>query len=115
MSVYQYIAETNPEVAYDVCARNGFTEIFSVEELSDTLQSIAASGESGLKQVLLIHPDKEVIIELFEKKSEPLQQQQVVQRNFLNASGSSKIVTQTNAFILVGAIIVSLAIVSVKS
>ena len=114
MSVYQYIAETNPEVAYDVCARNGFTEIFSVEELSDTLQSIAASGESGLKQVLLIHPDKEVIIELFEKKSEPLQQQ-VVQRNFLNASGSSKIVTQTNAFILVGAIIVSLAIVSVKS
>lgn len=112
MSVYYYIAQLNPESAYDVCQQNGFTEIFSQEELADTLQAIAASGESGLKQVLSAHPDKEVIVEMFQKKEEPKQ-------NFANASGdspskTSKLVSQTNAFILVGAIIVSLAIISAK-
>jgi hypothetical protein len=113
MSVYYYIAQLNPESAYDVCQQNGFTEIFSQEELADTLQVIAASGESGLKQVLSAHPDKEVIVEMFQKKEEPKQ-------NFANASGDSssskttKLVSQTNAFILVGAIIVSLAIISAK-
>ena len=114
MSVYYYIAQLNPDMAYDVCQQNGFTQIFSQEELADTLQAIAASGESGLKQVLSAHPDKEVIVEMFQKKEEPKQ-------NFANASGdasssskSSKLVSQTNAFILVGAIIVSLAIISAK-
>jgi hypothetical protein len=111
MSVYYYIAQLNPESAYDVCQQNGFTEIFSQEELADTLQVIAASGESGLKQVLSAHPDKEVIVEMFQKKEEPKQ-------NFANANGDSskptKLVSQTNAFILVGAIIVSLAIISAK-
>jgi hypothetical protein len=111
MSVYYYIAQLNPESAYDVCQQNGFTEIFSQEELADTLQVIAASGESGLKQVLSAHPDKEVIVEMFQKKEE-------LKQNFANASGDSskttKLVSQTNAFILVGAIIVSLAIISAK-
>lgn len=112
MSVYYYIAQLNPDLAYDVCQKNGFTQIFSQEELADTLQTIAASSENGLKQVLSAHPDKEVIIEMFQKKEEQPKQ------NFANASGDSskttKLVSQTNAFILVGAIIVSLAIISAK-
>jgi hypothetical protein len=100
-----------------VCKANGFTDIYSVQELADTLQVIAASGESGLKQVLSIHPDKEVIVEVFEKKCEPVKNFAYAsgEKVFANASGTSKIVTQTNAFILVGAIIVSLAVISAKN
>ena len=110
MSVYYYIAQINPDESFSVCRANGFTDIYTTEELADTLQVIAASGESGLKQVLEIHPDKEVILELFEIKPKQMQ-------TFMRADGkpTSKLVSQTNAFILVGAIIVSLAIISSKT
>lgn len=119
MSVYRYIAEMNPDAAYEVCQRNGFGDIYSNQELSDTLQVIAAQGEGGLKEVLSAHPDKEVLIEIYIKDNNANYAQPQVQsvlqtqpKNFLNATGTNKLVSQTNAFILIGAIIVSLAIVS---
>lgn len=126
MSVYRYIAQVNPNGANEVCLRNGFGDIYSDEELVDTLQIIAAQGEYGLKDVMSAHPDKDVIVELFldnTSKTDYSKQPEVivetappVQQNFANAEGQSKIVSQTNTFILIGAVLVSLAILStVKS
>jgi hypothetical protein len=117
MSVYRYIAEINPDAAYEVCQRNGFGDIYSNQELSDTLQVIAAQGENGLKDVLSAHPDREVIIEVYlseNNKSNSVNYARplILQKNFANANGSTNLVSKTNAYILVGAIIVSLAIVS---
>lgn len=116
MSVYRYIAEVNPDAAYEVCQRNGFGDIYSNQELGDTLQVIAAQGENGLKDVLSAHPDRDVIIEIYlseNKKSNSVNYAtpQIIQKNFANATGSN-LVSKTNAYILIGAIIVSLAIVS---
>lgn len=114
MTVYHYIAEVNPDAAYEVCKRNGFGDIYSNQELGDTLQVIAAQGEDGLKDALSVHPDKDVLIEIYlsGKKSDNYATMMPTQtKNFANATGTN-LVSKTNAYILIGAVIVSLAIVS---
>jgi len=72
-----------------------------------------------------LHPDKDVILELFEKKSEPIIiEKPIMERSrdcscMMNADGtlvpqSSGAASQTNMFILVAAMIVSLSIISMK-
>lgn len=113
MSVYHYIAQLNPDAAYEVCQRNGFGDIYSNQELGDTLQTIAAQGESSFKDVMSAHPDKDVIIEIYVNDKPKDSTNYAEQKNFVNATGTgNKLVSQTNAFILVGAVIVSLAIIS---
>lgn len=144
MTVYTYIAENNPDDAYEICKKYGYFNVESFEDLSASLQELVAqNGEGALQEVLEIHPDKDVILELFEKKNEERQpivelveidakisevasdfknfkeeQKETIQK--LNAIGSTapsepkSVVNQTNTYILVGALIVSLAIISMK-
>lgn len=144
MTVYTYIAENNPDAAYEICKKYGYFNVESFEELSSSLQELVAqNGECALQEVLEIHPDKDVILELFEKKNDEKQpivelveidakisevandfknfkeeQKETIQK--LNAIGSTapsepkSVVNQTNTYILVGALIVSLAIISMK-
>jgi len=71
MNVYQYIAYSNPDAANELCNKHGYYQIQSYEELADCLQSIVArKGESAFKEVMELHPEKEVVLELFEKKVE---------------------------------------------
>ena len=142
MNVYLYIAENNPDAAYEICKKYGYFNVNSIEDLSNSLQSIVAeNGQDALKEILDIHPEKSVILEVFEKKKVnevPLEEviQKIFDRNkpvekeksdcscMKNADGAalasplpptvSNSSNQTNTFILVGALIVSLAIISMK-
>jgi hypothetical protein len=139
MNVYLYIAENNPDAAYEICKKYGYFNINSMEDLADSLKSIVAEhGQGSLEEILNIHPEKEVILEIFDKKkvidTKPFEE--VVQLMFeknkpvekekdcgcmksADASPSitaapSAVVNQTNTYILVGALIVSIAILSMK-
>jgi hypothetical protein len=137
MNVYLYIAENNPDEAYEICKKYGYFNINSMEELADALKSIVAEqGQDSLEEILNIHPEKEVILEIFDKKKEidtkPIED--VIQLMFdknkpiekdcgcmksadatpSTPSAPSPVVNQTNTYILVGALIVSIAILSMK-
>lgn len=127
MNVYQYIAYSNPDAANELCNKYGYYQIQSIEELADCLQSIVArKGESAFKDIMELHPDKDVVLELFEKKIEakpepPVQiMEQKRERDcscMMNADGGSQnqgIASQTNLMILVAAMIVSISIISMK-
>ena len=137
MNVYLYIAENNPDAAYEICKKYGYFNINSMEELADALKSVVAeNGQDSLEEILNIHPEKEVILEIFDKKkvidTKPIEE--VIQLMFdknkpiekdcgcmksADATPStttppSAVVNQTNTYILVGALIVSIAILSMK-
>ena len=142
MNVYLYIAENNPDAAYEICKKYGFFNIQSIEELAACLQDVVAeNGQDSLQEILEIHPEKEVILELFDKKkieeqpniedlvTKILQQDRQMEREMqrdrdcscmksadatTTALPQSNIVNQTNTYILVGALIVSIAILSMK-
>lgn len=138
MNVYLYIAQNSPDAAYEICKKYGYFNVQSFEELASCLQSIVAEhGESSLKEVLDIHPDREVILELNDKKKveePPIEEliQKVFDRNRKKeddcsckksadasvaapaAVQPSPLANQTNTYILVGALIVSIAILSMK-
>jgi len=137
MNVYLYIAENNPDEAYEICKKYGYFNINSIEELADALKNIVAeNGQDSLEEILNIHPEKEVILEIFDKKKEidtkPIEE--VIQLMFdknkpiekdcgcmksadatpSTPTAPSAVVNQTNTYILVGALIVSIAILSMK-
>ena len=130
MNVYHYIAENNPDAANEVCKKYGFYQINSIDELADCLQHIVAQdGEESFKDVMELHPDKDVILELFDKKKEEtLIHQPQPQPIVLGADGSSNCscvkssadgtttptstVSNTNLMILAGALIISISIIS---
>lgn len=125
MNVYHYIAESSPDAANEVCKKYGYFQINSIDELANCLQGIVAQeGEKGLKDVMSLHPDKEVLIELFDKKKDDTPVPVVMPQPIVaNADGcacnksadgttQSSLVNQTNMYILFGAVIVSIAILS---
>lgn len=122
MRVYTYIVECNPHEAYEVCKKYGFFNIESKEQMADCLEIIVAQeGEGAFKDVMELHPDKEVLVELFTKKEEPApvkveEPKQVSADGMMNANGvaPSNLVNQTNTYILVAALIISVAIISMK-
>jgi len=125
MNVYQYIAYSNPDAANALCNKHGYYQIQSYDELADCLQSIVArKGESAFKEIMELHPEKEVVVELF-MKPEPLTppiqiMEQKRERDcscMLNADGSQQnqgMASQTNFMILVAAMIVSISIIAMK-
>jgi hypothetical protein len=127
MSVYKYIAQTNPNQANDFCVQNGLTDASDIDQIAVYLQTIVAqNGESALKKIMELHPDKDAILELFQKKDgNTLQITEIKPPVMMNATGavanavgetsSQNSQTQhTNTYILVAALIVSVAIISMK-
>ena len=137
MTVYSYISQNNPDGAYEICKKYGYFDVQTLDELSYCLQDIVSTkSEEGLSDVLSIHPEKDVILELYQVKVEteptsesikPLQTSMPTpiipetsdcscNNNTKNADGTqvSSVVNQTNTYILVGALIVSIAIISMR-
>lgn len=121
MRVYTYIVECSPNEAYEVCKKYGFFNIESKEEMADCLEMIVAKGgESAFNDVMSLHPDKEVLIELYTPKKEeapaPVKVEEPKQVSaVVSADGSvSGLANQTNTYILVAALIISFAIISMK-
>ena len=107
MNVYYYIADSNSDAANKLCNKYGYYQIRSIDELAYCLQEIVANeGEGALKEIMELHPDKDVVLELFEKKSEIIVPTQVMEQPkkdcscMLNADGAQSnqgIASQTNA------------------
>jgi hypothetical protein len=125
MNVYQYIAYSNPDAANALCNKHGYYQIQSYDELADCLQSVVArKGESAFKEIMELHPEKEVVVELFMKPEPPTPPIQIMEQKrerdcscMLNADGSQQnqgMASQTNLMILVAAMIVSISIIAMK-
>jgi hypothetical protein len=119
LNVYNHIAHNNTDKALEVCKKYGYMPA-NYNELSFCLEDIVAKeGEPALKEIMEIHPDKEVLLELFEPKPEP----PVMERNrdcscMMNADGNNQqqgIASQTNLVILVAAMIVAISVISIKT
>lgn len=123
MDVYQYISENNPDAANGVCIKYGYTQIKNIGELAGALQTIVAThGETALKSIMDVHPEKDTILELFQKKEQPeVKSKPDCSCNSgikMGADGTvtqpSSTANQTNTYILVAALIVSISIISMK-
>lgn len=113
MSVYRYIAEMRPKEANSICVKSGFADEKDTEALAYNLENLVAyKGESALKNIFNIHPDKDAILELFQKKDEI----EIKSNGFVNAEGekspTSKFAQSTNTYILLGSLIISVAIIA---
>lgn len=123
MNVYLYIAQTSPDAANSICKKYGYTQVQSISELAYCMKRIVAEkGEDGLKEILELHPEKDVILELFQKKTE-IEPVVVQERKrdcscWMNADGQTNsnqnVAGQTNMIILAAALIVSISIISMK-
>jgi hypothetical protein len=129
MNIYQYIAHNSPNECYQICKSYGYYDIEDINELSETIAKIVSqNGEKSFVEFLELHPDKEVILEVYKPTTpKPLQnfsgstqepqpvilEQNPLAQKYFNAEGN-KLTNQTNLYILVGAIVVSLAIISIR-
>lgn len=70
MDVYEYIAHENPDMAIAVLAKYGHT-VSNVKDSSDLAgllkEFVKIHGEDGLKSLLAVHPDKEIILGTFQE------------------------------------------------
>ena len=130
MNVYLYIAQLSPDAANSLCKEYGYYDISNQAELSYCLRKIVADeGEPALKKIMELHPDKDVILELFEKKSEavvmpaePIRERSRDCSCMMNADGASNVMaqqnqnaaSQTNMMILAAALIVSISIIAMN-
>ncbi len=127
-TVYDYIAENNPQQAKQLCESFGYT-ITNPRQMSENLKVLINNeGEHALKSLMDLHPDKEILIDYFgvKKKSEgcgcgckskathtssyaPLEA-------YLNASGRQEsdaktLATNTNTIIFASALVLAVAII----
>jgi len=66
-STCDYIALTNTDQAANICEKYGYgVDANNPQHVSDTLVGIISENEMPvLKEILSIHPDKDVIVEMF--------------------------------------------------
>ena len=135
MNVYLYIAESDPDAAYQICQKYGYFDLRSIDDLSNCLSLIVAqNGENAFNEIMQLHP--EVIGQVLDKNtpSSPpppptaksldggmveVDPNKVVAEKEKecscnkNAAGdtTTPLVNHTNLYILIGALVISMAIV----
>ena len=144
MSDYNDIARRNPQGATSVISSFGY-EIVDRSDLGQSLNELVANeGEPALIKVMEIHPDKDLILELFGEKNQNkifetsksqcgcgscARNSNGRQEQFMNASGSDAnsvantskqnsqsdvIASQTNVILVVATIFVTVALLMHK-
>lgn len=130
MTVYDYIASCNPSGAKRVINSYGYRVINPSTMGRNLRLLVAQEGEPALRSILELHPDKEIIVDVFGHSAESSKTES---KNFLNADGATletmfstsknaqansdatnKMVLQGNTFLYVTAIVVVSAIVLKK-
>ena len=123
MNVYHYIAETDPIKANELCKKYGYYQNQYIEDLPICMQQIVSEhGESAFKDILSLHPDKDVILEVYQpepQQPEPTMLQQPKQdcSCMMNADGTTNAASltgNTNTMILLAAIVISISIIAIK-
>lgn len=119
MNVYQYVAQNNPDAAYEVCKSYGYHNITTLDELAYCLEMcVGNNGRDALASIMELHPDKDTILELFsvneEKPVEVIVKETEQQPTVKNADGGTTLVNKTNLYILGGAALIAFTILLSK-
>ena len=133
MNIYEYIARSNPRGARMVIQEFGY-RITDNKKMGDNLRMLVAQeGEPALREIAKLHPDRDLILEVFNEKKEVkpcgCSDKPEKKENFLgadatlssavlannqqqnNASDSTKLAMQTNSMIIGATIIIAIALI----
>ena len=127
MNFYEYIAKTNPSGAKKVINEFGYRVVDGRRMGENLRMLVAQEGEPALRAIAEMHPDKELLLEVFapkdgdcgcKKKSESflgadgVLSSAVLSNNQQQAqSDSTKLAMQTNAMLIAATIIIAAAII----
>lgn len=130
MNFYEYIAKTNPSGAKKVINEFGYRVVDGRRMGENLRMLVAQEGEPALRAIAEMHPDKELLLEVFapkdgdcgcKKKSESflgadgVLTSAVLSNNQQQAqSDSTKLAMQTNAMLIAATIIIASAIIVSK-
>lgn len=128
MTMYDYVAQSNPRGAKSIIESFGY-KVANPRTMGSNLRMLVAQeGEPALRAIAEMHPDKDLIVEVFSKEetgkkdsyfgldglgliSESNKNSQAQQ----NQSDSTKLAMQTNVFLIVATIIIASAIIVNKN
>lgn len=130
MTIYEYIAANNPVQAERTIRRFGYESVRG-SNLGDNLREVVAQeGEDAFRAVLDLHPDREVIVEVFAPKEEKescgcTKGKCTCRKNdYMNADGANNSAQETtaaqvsaaqaNTFLMAAALILAVAIIVKK-
>jgi hypothetical protein len=112
MTIYEYIARNNPTGAKRVIESFGYV-VTQPKKMGDNLRMLVAQeGEPALKAVVDLHPDKDLILEVFGNSqgfkgtgdnffgADGLLQSAVLNNNQQQNDSNNKMVLQTNTLIV---------------
>lgn len=136
MSVYNYVAESNPNGAKQIINSFGY-EVLSTNNLGQSLNELVVQvGEPALEKIMQAHPDKDIILEMFSKSNNSIKSSgcgckkcQENNGHYLNASGSDStnpstsnltsntttLAHQTNVILIVATIFIATALIIKKN
>jgi hypothetical protein len=140
MSVYDYIARSNPNLAESIINSFGY-EVVDRKDLGKSLKELVANvGEPALAKIMENHPDRDVIMEINKPKIAKVEEPTIEpsksscgcnscknhSSNYLNASGaaneaaakeqttSNTLAHQTNIILVVSALFIATALIMSK-
>jgi hypothetical protein len=130
MNFYEYIAKTNPSGAKKVINEFGYRVVDGRRMGENLRMLVAQEGEPALRAIAELHPDKELLLDVFapkdgdcgcKKKSESfmgadgVMSSAVLSNNQQQVqSDSTKLAMQTNAMLIAATIIIAAAIIVSK-
>jgi len=130
MNFYEYIAKTNPMGAKKVINEFGYRVVDGRRMGENLRMLVAQEGEPALRAIAELHPDKELLLDVFapkdgdcgcKKKSESfmgadgVMSSAVLSNNQQQVqSDSTKLAMQTNAMLIAATIIIAAAIIVSK-
>lgn len=125
MDIFDYVSDCNPEGVADVCAKYGMKKhaVLSSPDIADCVRAVVADenvGQAAFFDLLELHPDKEVIVDIYGKPFNPLDRS--VQYRMADGSVTSAdaqaskyvqkpMISKTGVAIVAGAVILALAII----
>ena len=132
MTVYDYIADSNPKEARSICESYGYA-VTNPRRMGDNLKKLVNNeGEEALKSVMGIHPDKEILVEYFGLKAKKQKKDGCGCKDntsrrldtieaFINAGGNNNnnnesseakvLASNTNTIIFASALVLAVAII----
>ncbi len=132
--MYHYIAQNNPSMAKAICHKYGY-EIVNVKKPADLgiclEQVVSKEGEPALKDIVLNHPDRDLILEVAanenfvgidgsaSKNESKCDKCKSSYNEYMNFVGEEKAArqsasAQTNTYLLASAFLLGIAIIATK-
>ena len=112
MTIYEYIARNNPAGAKRTIESFGY-RVVNPKSMGDNLRMLVAQeGEPALKAVVDLHPDKDLILEVYGKEdcgfkdkdnflgADGILQSAVLSNNQQQSDSNAKLAQQTNTLIV---------------